>query len=251
MDVSTLSKLKHPPIVEAVVDFDCDMPQDYDLESVQSDLAAALSADYPNVEQVRRADVTLNVDDATTGVTKVLEALRFRNATKEQIVQYRASGFSFNRLKPYGSFDDYTGEIMSRWVQFVALAKPVALRTLRLRYINMVNVPLDKGAVELSRYLNCAVAVDGNDVKCGEYLSRLSVFDSKSDLSGVVVSVSQPPTATHVPVIIDIAIQTEMRCELDDYNSINFSLELLRRFKNRVFASSITDAMFSELEHVS
>ncbi|MBU3678897.1 MAG: TIGR04255 family protein [Candidatus Kapabacteria bacterium] len=251
MDASSLSKLKHPPIVEAVVDFDCDMPQDYDLERVQSDLAVALSADYPSVEQIRRADVTLNVDEATSGVTKSLDALRFRNATNDQIVQYRASGFSFNRLSPYRSFDDYTPEIRNRWIQFVELVKPVLLRTLRLRYINMVNVPFDRGAVELSRYLNCAVALNDNDVSSGGYLSRLSVLDSKSDLSGVVLSVSQPPTATHVPVIIDIAVQTEMRCELDDNNTINFSLELLRGFKNRVFASSITDEMFSELERMS
>ncbi len=242
MDVTTLAKLRRPPIVEAVVDFDCDMPLGFDLGKQREVFTEAVKEAYPTREVLYRADVTIegSPEGASSNVERGIGVLRFRSADRAQLVQYRDSGFTFNRLAPYTSFDDYSDEITRCWVQFVEVAKPVVLRRLRLRYINELSIPLHEGMADYARYINCAAALADKSLKSGEFLTRINVADAATSLTGVVVSASRQHTATHAPVIVDIAVQTDMTCELSDLTTIRWSLDLLRRFKNRIFASVIT-----------
>lgn len=250
MDVSALSTLKDPPIVEAVVDFDCDMPLDFDLGRESDRLRHDTKDQYPILEVINRSDITVEggPDGATSNVKNVVGALRFRSADRSQLIQYRDGGFSFNRLKPYTSFDDYESEIFRCWMQFVALTTPLVLRRLRLRYINELRVPLQNGISEYTKYLNCAVVLTDNGLVNGEFLSRLSVAEEGSGLTGVVVSASRPHTVTYAPVIVDIAVQADMACEINDLNAIAGTLQQLRGFKNKIFASVITDRMLENGE---
>lgn len=250
MGLSALSKLSKPPIVEAVVDFDCDMPLDFDLRKEQIRIQEAVSSNYPTLEPIHKTDFLLNLTpgDATSEVSQSLEALRFRTSDGNQLIQYRNSGFSFNRLAPYTSFDEYAGEIVKRWEQFLQLAKPVVLRTLRLRYINSLSIPIEDGWGDFQKYLNCVAVLKGNGLESGEFLLRLNVADGSGSLSGIVVSSSLPPTKSHIPVTIDIAVQKDVTCELDDLVTIQKTLTSLRIFKNQIFASMITEALLQKLE---
>lgn len=250
MDVSNLSRLKHPPIVEAVVDFDCDMPVNFDLASLQETLAGALSSTYPQKQLIHQVGFKFQVNPTNPSSTaeQALDALRFRNEEGNQIVQYRRTGFSFNRISPYTSFDDHLLEIKERWMQFVELAKPVVLRTLRLRYINSLNIPIVSGEVDIVRYLNGAAVLQGNGIASGEYLLQLNVTDESKLLEGVVVSNLQASSGSHVPVVIDIAVQRGLDCELDDMRTIVESLNSLREFKNKIFASMITEECWRMLK---
>lgn len=251
MDVTALSKLRNPPIVEAVVDFDCDMPLHYDLSKEHDRIKQDLFEDYPNVEPIHKTAFSFQFDPALpkSEIEQSLEAIRFRSQDSKQIVQYRNSGFSFNRLAPYSSYEDYAGEILDRWMQFVQLANPVVLRTLRLRYINSLNLPIAVGGKEYQKYLNCAVVLEGDGFRSDDFLLRLNVASDTEPINGVVVSVAQPRTRTHSPVTLDVAVQMDVACEVDDVNAIQSSLESLRRFKNRLFASVITSDLLALLEN--
>jgi len=250
MDVSKLSQLKHPPIVEAVVDFDCDMPIAFDLSAQQEFILNEVSTEYPKVQPLHSLDFLLRVDpaDPSSKVEQSIEALRFHSANSKQIIQYRRTGFTFNRLAPYSSFDDYTDEIQKRWMQFLTLAKPVVLRTLRLRYINTLLIPINNGEVDLVRYLSSAVVLRDNGLVSGDFLLQLNVSDKSGLLNGVVSSVLQARTETHAPVVVDIAVQHDVVCELADMKTILESLNSLREFKNKIFASVITEDCLKMLE---
>ena len=71
-------------------------------------------------------------------VRRGIQALQFLHADEKQLVQVRAQGFSFNRLAPYTSLDDYLPEIERTWHLFVGLASPVQIRVVQLRYINRI-----------------------------------------------------------------------------------------------------------------
>lgn len=253
MNVQKLSKIAAPPIVEAVVDFDCDMPIELDLRKQQVFILKEVSPEYPRVEPIHRVDFSFQFDtsDITSEIEQSLEALRFHSEDGKQIIQYRRTGFSFNRLAPYSSFDDYSDEIQKRWMQFLQLAKPVVLRTLRLRYINTLNIPIKDGQVDLAQYLNSAVVLRENGLESGEFLLRLNVTDGRRLLNGVIVSVLQARTKTHAPVVVDIAVQKDLVCELDDMATIQEALDSLRSFKNNIFASVITKELLRTLEEAT
>lgn len=83
---------------------------------------------------------------------RAIQALQFLQDDEKQLVQVRAQGFSFNRLASYTTLDDYLAEIQSVWELFTGLASPVQIRTIRLRYINRILLPLTNGSVELEDY---------------------------------------------------------------------------------------------------
>jgi uncharacterized protein (TIGR04255 family) len=129
------------------------------------------------------------------------------------------------------------------------LANPVVLRTLRLRYINSLNIPIAVGGIEYQKYLKCAVALEGDGFRSDDFLLRLNVASDTDPINGVVVSVSQLRTRTHAPVTLDVAVQLDVAFEVDDFSAIQTSLESLRRFKNRIFASVITSNLLELLEN--
>ena len=71
-----------------------------------------------------------------------VQALQFLQDDERQLVQVRVQGFSFNRLAPYTSLDDYLPEIKRTWGLYVDLVKPVQVRQIRVRYINRILLPM-------------------------------------------------------------------------------------------------------------
>ncbi len=68
-------------------------------------------------------------------------------------MQVRAQGFSFNRLAPYSSLDDYLPEIERTWRLYVDLVSPTQIRFIRLRYINRILLPMAEKKVDLDEFL--------------------------------------------------------------------------------------------------
>src|SRR5690349_210955 len=107
-------KLPHPPIVEAVVDVDCDLPTGFELAAFEERALAIFRNHYPTLRKQFLEEHHLERKDAEppTISSKIgLQALQFVQLDGLQLVQVRHQGFSFNRLAPYSSLDDYMPEI--------------------------------------------------------------------------------------------------------------------------------------------
>jgi uncharacterized protein (TIGR04255 family) len=61
--------------------------------------------------------------------------------------------FSFNRLAPYTTLDDYLPEIERAWLLYVDLVSPVQIRVIRLRYINRMLLPMPANQLDLDEFL--------------------------------------------------------------------------------------------------
>ena len=150
-------RLKNAPIVEAILDVECDMPPKYSLADMEAAASEAFKPGYPKVKKRLLREFTLQVSDtentARTG-SQGLQALHFIQSDDKQLVQVRSTGFSFNRLAPYGGFDDYLSEVERTWKIFVGLTKPIHIRLIRLRYINRLLLPVVGGRVDLDKYLS-------------------------------------------------------------------------------------------------
>src|SRR3989304_10149994 len=137
MTNASTDKLRTPPIVEAVFDVDCDLPPGFDLVALEGPTRAKFGDQYPKLQTQFIQEFEIRADaDATPNMStrRAVQAFQCRQEDEKQLVQVRAQGFSFNRLAPYSSLDDYLPEIERTWRLYIELAKPVQIRLIRLRY---------------------------------------------------------------------------------------------------------------------
>ena len=246
MSTDTLA-LSSAPIIEAVVDIDCDMPPSLDLDALDAVAKHSLGDRYP-VARRRLANEHLiaGVDTGAVSVTsrQALQALQYLAADERQIVQWRPNGFSFNRLAPYGRLDDYLPEIERNWKDFAAIAKPVLCRTVRLRYINRLALPTKGGQVELNDYLRVAPrSADDRRFTFAGFLSQQSMIDNVTGSHVNVVMATQPQTqGDTLPVIFDIEVLQMLLSEPGDWPALSVKIAELRALKNLVFEQSLTES---------
>src|SRR4051794_24466342 len=94
-------RLAHPPIVEAVLDIDCDMPPSQDIIALEAPAREAFRDRYPTLRtqylQQHRieppaADGSVQIVAQQSGI----QAFQFLQEDEKQLVQVRTQGFSFN-----------------------------------------------------------------------------------------------------------------------------------------------------------
>lgn len=238
-------KLLHPPIVEAVLDVDCDMPLTFDLAALEQTVREAFQDQYPKfrtqfleehqIEQKAGQPIQFSA-------RRRLQALQFLQEDEKQLVQVRMQGFSFNRLAPYTNLDDYLPEVERAWGIFTRIVSPVQIRGVRLRYINRILLPLTNGRVELKDYLKVSPKLPDEDhLQLAGFLNQYSAVEMDTGLQVMVVLTSQPPESDKVPIIFDISVGSAETTEPEKWAWLLAQIRSLRHLKNRIFRDSLTE----------
>ena len=171
-----------------------------------------------------------------------LAALQFFSEDERQLVQVRRQGFSFNRLTPYSSLDDYLPEIKRTWQLFVNLAAPVTITRIRLRYINRLGLPLTNGKVELDDFLKLGPRLpDEANLMFASFFNQQIVTEPVTGNIVKVIMASQPPEGETLPVILDIEAERPCAIEPTDWAQITERIGSLRSLKNLIFNKSLTE----------
>lgn len=236
--------LRNPPIVEAVIDIDCDMPPNFDLSAAEERVHAALRAQYPEARRklAHEAKFEFAAEQISSPtIQSAVEALLFLSRDGLQVVQVRSQGYSFNRLAPYEKLSDYLPEIGRTWAMIVGLCHPVITRSLRLRYINRFLLPEGVPYSDLSQYLVIVPQYPMNDrILVGESLQHLQIVDQETGTRGAVLLRVQQPENGRVPVILDIAVECEINETPPAWELISTKMATLRELKNQVFSTTLT-----------
>lgn len=245
MDELPPLKFSKAPIVEAVVDIDCDMPPTMDLAALKNQAGDLFRDRYPKfrTQLIQEHQIKQQMGAAPEmSVRQSIQALQFLHDDEKQLVQVRALGFSFNRLAPYSSLDDYLPEIERAWRLFVGLASPVQIRAIRLRYINRILLPMTGGRVELDDYLKFGPRLpDEVKLTLGGFIHQHSAVEASTGNHVNIVLTVQARENDNLPVILDIEALGSGDGEPNDWPSIHSKIQSLRRLKNLIFASSLTD----------
>ena len=238
-------KLQNAPIVEAVLDIDCDLPPATDMAALEKPAREAFAATYPNFRtkffQRHRMEAA-NEGPTLRPLDKGIRAFQFIQEGEKQLVQIRSEGFSFNRLKPYGSLDDYLPEIERTWSLFRQVAKPVSIRKIGLRYINRILLPTTGRRAELGNYFRvCPHLPDERRLTFVGFLNQHTAMEEKTgNLVNIVLTV-QPLEDERLPIIFDIeAIAPQVSDEMD-WPAVAAKVDSLRDLKNHVFRNTLTD----------
>lgn len=238
--------LDNAPIIEAVLDIDCDLPPNLNRAQLKEAAKDALSADYPRVQeqhfQQHVVEFAAGVPKPPT-VTHGIAGLQFFAADGLQLVQFRPNGYSFNRLAPYTSLDDYLPEIERTWRIFVELTRPEQVRKVGLRMINRLPLPLRDGSLDFAEWLEQPPRPpepEGSDIGILGFLDQQLAVDRGTGQQFNVIKTSQAPENGCLPVILDIDAFHASSQPVPEWAELRERIESLRSLKNRVFRASLT-----------
>ena len=233
------------PIVEAVVDIDCDLPPNVDIEALDIAGKAAYGDRYPRAQRrmfnAHRAVMVLGQPPQVTS-SEGWQAHQYLSDDRKQLVQVRPNGFSFNRLAPYSSLDDYLPEIERTWRLYVELAHPLVCRAVRMRYINRIELPLTEGRVNLDEFLTAAPRpADEAALHLSGFFQQQDVVETATGHQAVVVLAPQPHTQDRLPLIFDITATASDDVEPGNWPAISGKMAQLRNLKNLIFRKTLTE----------
>ncbi|MCZ6674171.1 MAG: TIGR04255 family protein [Verrucomicrobia bacterium] len=237
--------LENAPIIEAVIDIDCDMPTDFDLKASESAIVEALKDSYPKLRQqfFREHKVSYSKDSLPqVDIRQGLKALQFQSEDEKQLVQIRTNGFSFNRLAPYEGLEKYLPEVKSRWSLFTEFVKPVQVRKIGLRTINRILLPLEEGRLNLDDYLKIGPHLpDEDSLTFLGFLNQHMAIESETGNRVNIVLTTQESTKDEFPLILDIDAFYLCQLEPPPWEKVLEIITSLRSLKNRVFQNTLTE----------
>lgn len=242
-------KLLKPPIIEAVLDIDCDMAPGFDLVPLEGPSRDQFQDKYPKPRKqfMQEHKIETKPDEPPKmSVRHQMQSLQFFQEDEKQIVQVRAHGFSFNRLAPYSSLDHYLPEIERTWRLFVSIAAPVQIRTVRLRYINRILIPMPDAKANLEDYLKVGPRLPDEDrLTFTGFLNQHTAVEKDTEHQVNIVLTTQPPEGEMLPLIFDITVAGNGKAEVENWAWLLTKIQALRALKNRVFRNTLTERCLS------
>lgn len=242
-------RLSKAPIIEAVLDIECDMPPGQRLASLEATGRDIFRDRYPRflAQFLREHTIETAADEALKmSVRQDVQALQFRQEDEKQLVQVRRQGYSFNRLAPYGSLDDYLPEVERTWRLFSGLASPGQVRLIRLRYINRILLPMAHGRVSLEDYFRVSPRLpDETGLDFAGFLNHHVAVEVGTGHQVNILLTTQPADDDRLPIIFDNSVAAADTGEPEDWPRILRKILALRNLKNRVFRNSLTEKCLS------
>jgi uncharacterized protein (TIGR04255 family) len=236
--------LRKAPITEAIIDIR--VPRDSGVTAaVFADLREFLRDQYPIVEepQAKEALLTIEGGKLTTSTRDIgFHGLLFKSADTLTVVQFRADGFTLNRLKPYTSWEELFPEVIRLWPAFVERAHPREVSRIALRYINHLEIPFEPNE-DFAEYLTASPPVPPELPQLvGSFLMRVVLHDPEHSAVAIVTqSLGEAVvggTGSNVLLDIDVYRTDGLALSIEELRP---HFEALRELKNRAFFYSLTE----------
>jgi uncharacterized protein (TIGR04255 family) len=239
--------LENPPITEALVDFRVKANPKFRVKTI-AELKDGLREQFPEVMEQRGFEAVVSVGEdkrpAPSAKDLGIRGYYFKSADGRNIIQFRIDGFTYNRLKPYTSWDEIFPFALKFWELYTQTASPVDITRLALRYINHIELP---GAPErFEEIMTAPPRIPGElpqDVS--RFLTRVTVHEVSAGVSAhVTQALERRPNKQSPALILDIDAFHQCALEAGDENSSAKIREIfgaLRDFKNKIFFASLTE----------
>lgn len=234
--------LSHAPIVEAVIGVTARAESAWEESAILEQFKQRLP-EYPSVSSHReiRHEFKVAADAQPEQAVHDMgwRGLRCESADKLHIVQFNRDGFSFSRLTPYQSWDQFYQEGLRLWALYNDVAQPTEIQRIGLRFINRIEFSQDK--VNLEDFLeNPPKLPRGMDVPFEGFLHHNTLAVPGHPYGINVIQTIQPSQGADASwgVILDIDVFTTE--PLVNQDLLEQHLTKMRWLKNKVFFGSIT-----------
>lgn len=233
--------LDNAPIVEAVVDIECDLPVEFALSGAEQGAVEAFGARFPKKSYQFIDEVSFEVspEGSQQRHRRELRAIRFQSGDDNELVQVRPTGYSFNRLAPYESLDVYLPTVEREWRVYSEFAQPIQVTGVRLRYINRIDLP--PGRVQLDDYFRFGTAFPYDWLTLGRVTSQFVAVEEATQSLVRVMLTDVPGNDGGAPFVLDIEVEAKQDIDPADWPTIRDRILDLRRLKNAVFRGALTE----------
>ena len=246
---------KNAPITEALIDIRTIVSPDSNL-NIFNEFFERVKDRYPRKEQraTWKADFKFAENtqlEFTPPVGGPDGFLLHSVPDTNKIVQVRRDGFTFNKLKPYSSWNEFSAEAQELWELYYEIIKPSKIVRLAVRYINRIEIP--NTCINLRDYFLTVPEISKSlNRDFSKFFLRLEMPDLKNDAMAILIETIAPIKSGDVLKVIPIVF------DIDVFKKVNFDkndpkiwgiMELLRSIKNDIFENSLTDkakSMFDE-----
>lgn len=246
--MAQVTRLSKAPIVEAVVEFQVDLPSDGVVGAARK-AHKYVEKDYPKSKEIITGSWEFHFDpsgNAQTSTSSSKETgMRFASADGRKIVDFGLNAFAFHWLAPYSEWADLRSESKRLWEIYVQSMKPKAITRLGVRFINKLAIP--QSARDLCDYLVPGPIVPpGLPQSLQSFLSRIEIADVLHKRVGIVAQALQGLSKDgNLSVVLDIdAIRAGSVAATDP--TIWEVADSLRDFKNDIFFNSVTDRLLEQ-----
>ncbi|MFH1421997.1 MAG: TIGR04255 family protein [Planctomycetota bacterium] len=241
--------LSKAPIIEAAIEIRIVPHTKWDESTIINELKQRFP-DYPKIEPLKLTKIQISPSANQKNQSFDLGCVGFKlhSGDNLNIVQFNKGAFIFSRLKPYVNWEPFCQE---------------AFRLLTI-YHDLFKLGLETKIIRIGlRFIN-RISIKHNNVKLADYYQYPpeSLKNTGWPLSGYLhhdvmqipdtdYSVNLIKTIQNIPdeigLILDIDVFTQPQFQYNDSKLINY-LEEMRWIKNKIFFSSITDKVLSELK---
>lgn len=232
---------KNAPIQEAVFDIRVKKVSNTEIRYYES-LKDSVLSDFPNTERkvhfagrYRFEKRDLITEHSTPQEMGVI----FTNKEGNKKVQFRKDGFTFNHLKPYPNWDNFSEEAFKYWEIYKNEIEPHSVDRIALRYINKIDLPLTDDLNFHEYFQNIPQLPEPLNKGYLGLLLRFKAPCSVGDFIANVTSKFEKPDDNFLPFILDIDVFALRDFSIDENLKEEFSL--IRENKNNIFESLITD----------
>lgn len=236
---------RNVPVVEALLDIKTTLPESVDLNTLQK-FQDKFRDSYPNketkVEWKAAFQIKQNESPVISNTPPSEVGFIFNPPDKSRLVQARFDGFTFNQLKPYTSWEEFSTEAKTLWEHYVEITNPINITRIAVRYINRIEIPLP--IKTLDDYLNTRPVISaGIPQTIEDFFMRITIAPTEEKPFTAIITEAIDNSKANpkiLPLILDIDVFKLTNMTPTDKEIWNI-FEEIRLFKNEIFINSITD----------
>ncbi len=231
---------ENAPILEALIDIRVNRSGVARIESLAA-FQDSIREQYPRKDERFYVQGQFSVGpEVGASARQTLMGYAFSSEDRKQIVQVRSDGFTFSRLKPYGTWLLLRDEARRLWNVYRELVRPGRITRVAVRYINRIDIPM--ASVDYKDYLRTAPEVSP-DLPQGLSSFFMQLNFPQPDFQGMLI-LTQTADPSMVPdmhsVVLDLDVFRQETGDVSD-DDLWILLEKLRERKNEFFEGCITD----------
>lgn len=231
----------NPPINEAIFDIKLELPEGIDINIIES-FYEKIKKDYPTKQVNNQGQVSFEMKPGEKPVINSTEGQNgfvYKSIDGTKIIQTRKDGFTFNKLKPYTNWSDFSKEAFYLWNNYVQIFHPAKIKRIALRYINLIELPI--GIKSFKEYFSTVPEISSQLPQVlQEFFLRLVVpFNGTNAIITQTIDNSKL-NDKFIPYIFDIDVFKNVDLLSDD-KTIPIYFEELRTIKNDIFIKSLTE----------
>ena len=243
---SVYPKLPKAPIEEAIISLTIGKQKHPSLQDVEG-LWETLKDTYPHIKNWKIKQLLFEENDMGSNMSHHEQAKGFVISSQNQknLLHLSQDTLTLNRLKPYGSWDDFSEAYKAAWTIFTEPLKVAEVSSLTIRYINSFRIPTEgwEDHLLMRPSLQSQSAVDDAVISMGEVFSRYFLISERHMAQSVVLLTLKPENRDFLSVIMDIEVTSRTPITgYSGYHDITDVLNRLRDFKNQIFFANLPKA---------